>query len=631
MRESNNPTMDIDEFYNDVRNNAYKRDIETGEWDLDLDYISEKEEAFRENLERLNSIGVVYSKTDRILTGDNVLVEVKDLPELDTVSANDGRTIVFNAHLIEDINEDTITSLHGFNYHEVAHILYTPREGSELGQFIKEKGYRRAFNILEDARIERLLTAKYPSTSLFLEASFLEYILKGDVEEWKDAFILSTGRLHLDLEVRQEIANRFTQAYGIAIADKVHSIIHNYRELVMPSDYAKAKELITRFAEIVGDDEQNPPPFIPKDGKGHSEREQMSKGRMEGKKEQQAQQDKATKQGQGYEPENLDNPQAQQEPDSNSPTTDAQRDPELDNAMKEKIAKMLADIKREESVQQDTKAITKAINNNSIMRSGVKKASYTNQTIKASVMATSKAFATQLERLRTDNDPKWETEQSSGRLNIGRAMNFDHNSINTLFDQWSEGNDSNDIEAVILLDTSGSMYSQVTQTMESAWIIKRGVERINGRVSVYKYNHDSRLVYGADEKAKPTEYRYVQSSGSTNPYKALIEAERILTASRKSIKILFTVTDGEWDNESMCNEVIKRLNNNGVMTSVVYLGRLEAWKSDDPSQQSEYDEQHKKRLISYRHGAKLFRTVTEPRDLVAVASDIVKDRMGRRR
>ena len=630
MRESNNPTMDIDEFYNSVRNNAYRRDEETGEWDLDLDYVAEKEEAFRENLERLNSIGVVYSKTDRILTGDNVLVEVKDLPELDTVSANDGRTIIFNAHLIEDISEDTITSLHGFNYHEVAHILYTPREGSELGQFIKEKGYRRAFNILEDARIERLLTAKYPSTSLFLEASFLEYILKGDVSEWKDAFILSTGRLHLDLEVRQEIANRFTQAYGIAIADKVHSIIHNYRELVMPSDYAKAKELITRFAEIVGDDEQTPPPFIPKDGKGHSEREQMNKGRMEGKKEQQAQQDKATKQAEGYEPESL-NEAPQQEPDSNSPTTDTPRDSELDNAMKERIAKMLADIKREESVQQDTKAITKAINNNAIMRSGVKKASYTNQPIKASVMATSKAFATQLERLRTDNDPMWETEQSSGRLNIGRAMNFDHNSINTLFDQWSEGNDANDIEAVILLDTSGSMYSQVTQTMESAWIIKRGVERINGRVSVYKYNHDSRLIYGADEKAKPTEYRYVQSSGSTNPYKALIEAERILTASRKSIKILFTVTDGEWDNESMCNEVIKRLNNNGVMTSVVYLGRLEAWESDDPAKQAEYNEQHKQRLISYRHGAKLFRTVTEPRDLVAVASDIVKDRMGRRR
>ena len=633
---SDKTILDIDTFYDDVARNAYTRDEETGAWGTDLEYIEQAEQAFKENLDRLNSVGIIYSKADSIITGDKINVEVKVMPEVDTTSMNDGKTIIFNANLIEDVDDESIVSLHGFNYHEVAHVLYTPREQSDLVKYVIANKLKKSMNILEDARIERLLIAKYESVRPFLEASVLDYLLKGDPDEWANGFILTTGRMYLDYEIRQEIATRFASRYGIGLSEELHSIIHSYRQLIFPTDYDKAKELITRFGRILGlDDDPEPPAFAPKDGEGHADRDPQKKGRMDGAKEQQRLQDKAKGQEQGKDFENFDNvPDPADNPENNplSPEElgEQREETEATKAMRNKVEELLKEIMRDDEVKRDTKEVTKAINNNELTRSAVKKATYSNFPIKTRVMASARAFATELERLRIDSDPAWDTMKSSGRLNITRAMKYDINDINTLFDEWNDGNSANDIEAVILTDTSGSMGWQIAQTLESAWIIKRAIERIQGRVSVYKFNHDSRLIYGADEKANPAHYRFVQSSGSTNPYKALVEAERILTASRKPIKMIFIITDGYWDWKERNDAIISRMNKTGIITSVAYLGELNAWKSDDPIEQAQYDEQHKANLIEYRHGATFFNTVTNPTHLVDIARDIVKSKMGKR-
>jgi hypothetical protein len=617
----------------------YYYDENTKEWIRDEDYVSEAEEAFREHIAKLGSVGIVYSKTDRILTGDNVEVEVRDMPDIDTTAMNDGKTIVFNASLIEDITDESIVSLHGFNYHEVAHILYTPRDGSDLLGYVNEHNLRRAFNVLEDSRIERLITTKYPATRLFLEASSLDYLLKGDPKEWADYFILTTGRMYLPYDVRQELANRFIAKWGVRVAEDIHSITHAYRGLVFPDDFDKAKELITRMAEYLGKDEV--PPIFKNPKGGHGERSPQKKGRPEGKKEQERLQDKANTQEKGEKSEEF-NPQDNTDDSTDLPNSPSEVDTDFDNkelsdadkAMKDKIQSLIDEVIKDDDVKRDTREITKAITDNDSSRSALKKATYSNLPISSRVRYTAKGFATMLERLRTDNDPMWERQQSSGRLNVGRAMNYDINDINTLFDQWNEGNDATDIEAVICVDTSGSMGWQIAQTLESAWIIKRGIETINGRVAVYKFNHDSRLVYASDEKATATNYRYVNSSGGTNPYKSLVEAERILENSNKAIKILFIVTDGAWDNSEKCNAIIKRMGTKGVMTSVCYLGDLERWKSYEFSNEAEreqYYEYYKQNLKEYRHEAQFFRQVSEPKDLVAVASDLVKARMSRRK
>ena len=600
-------------------------------WRDDIEYDKELEaERLEEHINKLQSVGAVYGRTDRILTAEPVEVRVEDNKEMDTTAYNDGKNIVFNAHLIEDIDDKTIISLNGFNYHEVGHILYTPRGGSEFGKTVKREQLGKAFNVLEDARIERLLIAKYPSVAPFMEASCLEYLLKGDSAEFGSYFPLFTGRKYLDIELRQEIADRFIKDFGVDLAVAIATIVHEYRTLVYPRDFNRGLDLLRAFADIIGHEntnEVNGKPIIPNGNGGHTDREVQDKGRMKGDKEQKAQQDKATnnESGDGAGNERLDDPADTNTDNDRSSTSFGSKgkDEADDNVLRKDIQERLDNLSKNDEVQRTTKEVRKAINDNNERRSAIKQGAYSNQKVSAQVSASARAFGVALERVRIDNDPAWELEQPMGRLNIGRAMRADINDMDKVFDRWSEGNSNNDIDAIVLVDTSGSMSWQIQRTMESAWVIKRGIERINGRVSVYKFNHDSRLIYSATDKAQPTEYRYVNSSGGTNPYKALLEARRHLMNSKRGVRMLFIVTDGEWDMSEENNKVIADLTKDGVQTSVVYLGSLKGW--------GEFDrEEYENRCERYRHGAKHFREVEEPNQMVLVAKDIVKATMSAR-
>ena len=600
-------------------------------WRDDIEYDKELEaERLEEHINKLQSVGAVYGRTDRILTAEPVEVRVEDNKEMDTTAYNDGKNIVFNAHLIEDIDDKTIISLNGFNYHEVGHILYTPRGGSEFGKTVKREQLGKAFNVLEDARIERLLIAKYPSVAPFMEASCLEYLLKGDSAEFGSYFPLFTGRKYLDIELRQEIADRFIKDFGVDLAVAIATIVHEYRTLVYPRDFNRGLDLLRAFADIIGHEntnEVNGKPIIPNGNGGHTDREVQDKGRMKGDKEQKAQQDKATnnESGDGAGNERLDDPADTNTDNDRSSTSFGSKgkDEADDNVLRKDIQERLDNLSKNDEVQRTTKEVRKAINDNNERRSAIKQGAYSNQQVSAQVSASARAFGVALERVRIDNDPAWELEQPMGRLNIGRAMRADINDMDKVFDRWSEGNSNNDIDAIVLVDTSGSMSWQIQRTMESAWVIKRGIERINGRVSVYKFNHDSRLIYSATDKAQPTEYRYVNSSGGTNPYKALLEARRHLMNSKRGVRMLFIVTDGEWDMDEENNKVIADLTKDGVQTSVVYLGSLKGW--------GEFDrEEYENRCKRYRHGAKHFREVEEPNQMVLVAKDIVKATMSAR-
>jgi len=600
-------------------------------WRDDIEYDKELEaERLEEHINKLQAVGAVYGRTDRILTAEPVEVRVEDDKEMDTTAYNDGKNIVFNAHLIEDIDDKTIISLNGFNYHEVGHILYTPRGGSEFGKTVKREQLGKAFNVLEDARIERLLIAKYPSVAPFMEASCLEYLLKGDSAEFGSYFPLFTGRKYLDIELRQEIADRFIKDFGVDLAVAIATIVHEYRTLVYPRDFNRGLDLLRAFADIIGHEntnEVNGKPIIPNGNGGHTDREVQDKGRMKGDKEQKAQQDKATnnESGDGAGNERLDDPADTNTDNDRSSTSFGSKgkDEADDNVLRKDIQERLDNLSKNDEVQRTTKEVRKAINDNNERRSAIKQGAYSNQQVSAQVSASARAFGVALERVRIDNDPAWELEQPMGRLNIGRAMRADINDMDKVFDRWSEGNSNNDIDAIVLVDTSGSMSWQIQRTMESAWVIKRGIERINGRVSVYKFNHDSRLIYSATDKAQPTEYRYVNSSGGTNPYKALLEARRHLMNSKRGVRMLFIVTDGEWDMDEENNKVIADLTKDGVQTSVVYLGSLKGW--------GEFDrEEYENRCKRYRHGAKHFREVEEPNQMVLVAKDIVKATMSAR-
>lgn len=604
-------------------------DSETNTWvdtDENGNTHAELTEAYTEKMNRLNAVSGVYQRLNRIITGDEVTVKVISDPDMDTNARSNGVDVELNGDLIEDVTDESILSLHGLNYHELAHVQYSPRIGSNLGQYITENKLFRACAIAEEARTEQLLLAKYSSIRPYLESSLYTYLLSKPTSEWGGIFHLVTGRTYLPVELRQIVSDKAIAYYGIDTVREVHDIIHTYRNLVFPTQFDEAKALLVRLANIVGYDEEPKG----KDGwqQGGCNGGLPKKGRPESAKEQDKLQNSRPQ-------DNLENLQGgtsedkgdKQAPENSAPTqTPDQADQEQDSkdkAIAEALNKRINDIKNEKNVKRDISDIRKAIIDSDVAKADIVSASYQELPPSLESLSTSKRFATELERIVRNNDPAWLTRVRSGRLNVQRTMNPDINAISEAFDQWDIGNESTDIEAVILTDNSGSMGGSMTKVCENTWIIKRGIESINGNVSVFSFDTDTEVLYNSADKAKPRSVRVIKSKGWTNPLRGLIEANRILTSSKKSIKILFVVTDGEWDKEEACDSLIKEMNDKGFLTSVVFISNYKTYQDvlDNAQKGEEYAVNHLKRI---KHGAQVFHAVFDTKDLLKVASNLVK-------
>lgn len=579
-----------------------------------------------DEMNRLDSIGAVYQRADRIITGDSDLaVTIAHSKDMTEPSMTDGKDIILNGNLIDNVSDDTIIGLNGVNYHELAHVLFTPRVGSALGQYVMTNKMKRAFNVLEEGRIERLITTKYPTTTITLEAMTNDYVLRDHPSQWGNAFLTTTGRKYLPIAVRQIIADKFIAQHGLTLAQEVHAIVHEYRTLAFPTDFGRAKELIAQLTNLIGNDEETKPTW---GGGEHGERPLPEKGRPTSGKEQTSLQDR-TREG---ESETLDQPK--KDTFGNGVGGRGEFDDyegvsrELTAEEKEvqaQLEKRVKDIKSDKRIAREINDTRKAILGNTDTRAKLPKVTPNEVKPSEQAKAYARKFGRELERIVRNNDPAWERFLPSGKLNISRTMNPDVNSIGEAFDVWDTGNDNTDIEATILLDNSGSMYGLMETVCEQAWIIKRGIESINGSVSVYSFNSESKIVYESGERAKPSAYRSVKNGGWTNPYRALIEAERTLKASTKPNKLFFAITDGQWEKTDECNAVIKRMKEAGVLTCVVFLSNDSTAVQDLMARARSGEEGVKEYLVSLTHGAHIFKSVSEPKHSLALANEIIKN------
>ena len=630
MARRNQKRDELDEL-SDFYGMGHELDEVTGEWTVtSKDGLTHAEavEKYTERTNRLNAVAGVYQRANRIITGEEVTVTVINDPDMDTNARSNGKDMELNARLIEDLTDESIISLNGVNYHELAHILFSPRIGSNLGIYVRDNKLFRALSILEEGRAEQLLMTRYPAVRKYLEASVYTYLLAGKPKEWGGKFHILTGRTYLPLELRQSIMDRAILEYGIDVVSEVHAVIHEYRNLVFPKDFDTAKALAHRLAKIVGlDDEQTPQGGIPNDT---TECGLPTKGRPASTKEQeQLQQEGGCK----FPTENLGRgkPQDQSEPTTNNspaPSQQSASDPDVDkdsedSALASALNERMEQIKNDSSVKREIRDTRNAIIDSDTARTAIGKGNFLDLTPSDGAISIAKRFGAELERLVRNNDPAWLSRVRSGRLNISRTMNPDVNAIAEAFDQWDIGNEATDIEAVILTDNSGSMGGHMKAVCENTWIIKRGIESINGSVTAYSFDSDTELLYESGDKAKPRTMRFVDSRGSTNPIRGIIEADRILSASKKSIKILFIVTDGEWEKEPQCDDLIKRMGEKGIITSVVFLGDYKGYK-EVLSRSISGDEQATTYIKRLRHKAQVFHAVSTTRDILNVATALVK-------
>lgn len=615
----------------------------------DAGYYSRAEtrsEDAQERKIRLNALCRVYEQADRVLSGDPVIVNVvEDGP---APAWSDGQSITINASEINDMDLETLIQINGLNFHELCHHLYTPRKGTTMVQYVIENDLMTAFNILEDQRIETLFVARYPSVAPFLIGTCVRWLMDNE-EEAIGNYLTVRGRRYLPVEIRQQFRDIF--AFPELIPNII-DIVDQYRLLAFPRDYETAKVLIKRLQ-----DEVLSPMGLMVNQKtggpnGCGGRAPIAKGRPEPGKAQERDAKGAGGMGTKESPFIPKPKQQQQQPHASQEMTPpgereetehyqpktadeaiAIRDVNVDSAksftpgsghseshgglstrLNDALYDALDDVLNNDDVIADVKTKQRVIVGGDGKYDDVlKRGKYDKTTVPQEAIMSYRKFARELQRLRDDSEPTWQRAMPTGRLNVQRVIRGCE--IDEAFDRWDEGDDGCDIEAVILVDRSGSMTSGQNDKSASlaCWTIKRSLEHINAPVTVYAFDDKPELAYNRTELADKTQYKFIYGDGGTDPYPSLLAAEQLLMSSRKKNKMLFVITDGVFD-AAKNDEVMERIAKRGILTVMTLI-------------MSDHDYnwylQHNKSEDSLRHKAEIYGRIKSAKDLLPFARSIV--------
>jgi len=618
------------------------------------------EEAKRQRIERFTGF---FSRVNSAFTFRPVTVTVESSP-IKAPAWSGASDVHFNANEIGELDTaESIASIKGLDLHEVSHILYTSREGSDLVSSVIDKKMWTAFNALEDQRIESFFTAKYPSTIAWFSAMILTHF-KSNPEVFENSYPLLCGRRYLPVEIRRESRALYPHQDKV---DEFKAIINEYRTLVFPTDTDRGLELIeqyynllpkseggngdetgeTKYKAVNGDAEGGRPVKVI-DPCGHGSRpnegiESTPTSRPVPPRQQEKERDRA-----GSKPEDLDDDlpeikaedidwsdfddQGDDQGDKSDETSNSDggesgdaevTPPEGESTAgadaSEMISTMLEEILSESGIAQEINDILRVISGQPTLTSNnsqePERARYSEISPDSVTVDASRSFGRELERLRASFDPAWDRYENSGRLSVGRYMRGDD--FDTIFDQWNEGReDATDIECVIAIDHSGSMSgSKIANANRAMYAIKRALDRIDASTTVIAFSDETHLLYRASEKAN-SQIRDSFSGGGTTPDEAIKYATKLLAESARKIKIFFVITDGEWYGDQTTNEdAIKRMGQSGVLTAFAYI----------PEKNEEVVLTAEK-----AHNCEIGAVVANPFDLITMARAIVKYAISRR-
>jgi hypothetical protein len=211
----------------------------------------------------------VLQTVDRALSGvsDLTVNVVKSSTRASAPAWTDGKRISMDeARVLQVFAEqslgDAILTFKGTNFHELAHVLFTPRHDDAIGVWIKDNHYKYkwAWNALEDQRIETLYTALYPPTVPYFRNSSYRWLLNETVgtDYFYRVYSLVGGRKYLDRSVRRAARQAFVDHYGVQVADAVDRVVNEYIALPLPGSQDRAIELVEEFYRLLrGTDLEN--------------------------------------------------------------------------------------------------------------------------------------------------------------------------------------------------------------------------------------------------------------------------------------------------------------------------------------------------------------------------------------
>lgn len=207
----------------------------------------------------------MFRRMDSILAGETVGIVISGAKKSSVPASTLDSTITFYPPSLGDprVNEDLL-ALFGANYHELAHVLLTPRADkngpiSRLYDNIRriQNGWL-AWNILEDQRIETALVAMYPAIRPYLVTMFAKYILDNpDPKAKETAWLLGYGRNYLGRRIIDALESVFVG--NSAVKATASKLIDRYKALDPVDDTWETLSVVRWFADVIT--QLQPPPM----------------------------------------------------------------------------------------------------------------------------------------------------------------------------------------------------------------------------------------------------------------------------------------------------------------------------------------------------------------------------------
>lgn len=481
-----------------------------------------------------------------------------------------------------------------------------------------------ALNILEDQRIERLMIAQWPSTQPYFVHTVATHILNNS-ETIKTQFPLVSSRYYLGQDIINSVYAEAKVKTSTEALDAIQAVSDEYLNIAFPQDSQRAAELVVEFAKLLytaqqsssyqhGDTQSNTPPPSPaqqtkaqaeaqedaadtedlnpqsgedQEGDDTDSQDGAGKGDTAGDKaDDQSDTDQAGS-GEGEDGDPADSNDDSGDAEGNNSGSDSDKsdgqaggsgytlgegsEGSLD--AREVLKAALQDVFEDEEVATQVEEVQdrlRAVKEFDPRRAGIKATRFTAVAPSADSVNVSRRIGTELERLVAQADPGWDRGHADGRINVQRAMHA--NDFESVFDRWDEGHtDVSDIECVIAVDTSGSMYFSIQEVAQAAWAIKRALDAMGAKTTIFTFGNETRLLYGAGDQASATEVRNLRADGGTNPSDAIEYGHRILATSQRAHKLFFIMTDGNFGASS--DQTIQQMNKAGVTTTMIYFSR----------------------------------------------------------
>jgi len=544
------------------------------------------------------------------------------------------RTLAYEAHLggpsipkPESLIDFAV--LKGATYHELSHILYSPRLDSRAGVLLRGDGsvpkQRRAWNLLEDGRIESLFVQSYPGGRAYFTSTVIRIVLGAIGEDGHippKAHLWTYGRRYLPTSIRQRARDLYIAVYGLSAAQRAEALIdefidtpqsvHSFNGHTANAALDRLRDVVVEFANLIdendgldGEGGGTPGEGGEIDPDGHDE----GHGEQTGGKPV-----RTTEPGEPGEP--LSDEPA--EPSGNADADDADADADagadadgdadgdgdgngeansdggdggddsdsrvrtgnsgpsgvdgwrdgIDQDLQKELERVLE--AADEAVEVDAGKLrdsaVAAANGQTVLgdfHSRLYDASPEAHQIQRQIAAT---FA----RLDSDLRASHERRTKRGRVN-GRRYERTQNP-DTAYDRFHPSREgAAKCDVVLLVDFSGSIGGAASAISQAAWAVKRAVDEQNvGDCHVLAFDHKVGWLYRPGERANRHSIKTVGANGGTSPRRGFDEALRILGQSTRKNRLILVLTDGEWNDAQECRDVISEANARGIHTVGVY-------------------------------------------------------------